>query len=389
VSYTTSGGTAVAGTDYTAKTGTLTWGPQTLPTTQNVNVQTLDNGVENGDLTFNLVLSSPINGSFTNTSAIGTITDLDGAPSATPDSPSAWEGAPLVFTVSLGHASAFPITVDYTTADFGAAGGIFCGLGADYLTTSGTLNFSAGTTSLPVSVPTCASGSSELDRLVRLVLGPTTDGSGGTVATSNNLGTIKDLDPAGLTLSLSQAGTPGNLGQTGSAVATVENASGDELSGHLVRFELYQNPTSYVDLGFGTIEVGYGTNQLDLGTLVANTPTCPSLGCAAFAYSGSGLGASGAPVTETPGQAKMTWTDVNTTLIDLTVPQYIDTVTSDTVVACLADDLSGIATYPTCGIVSADGNGDSTTGYDTTLTVADVFLPGQVQGVSFAYTAPN
>ena len=93
------------------------------------------------------------------------------------------------------------------------------------------------------------------------------------------------------------------------------NAGGDQLSGHLVRFELYQSGAS-VDCIIPIVACfppsPFGPTQIDLGQQVAATPTCPTLGCAAFANTGTGFAAGGFATVETAGQAKMTWTDVNT-----------------------------------------------------------------------------
>jgi len=74
VAYATANGTATAGSDYTATSGTLTFAPgETLKT---VTVHTLNDIVIESDETFQLVLSNPVNGSLSNTQAIGTIQDV-------------------------------------------------------------------------------------------------------------------------------------------------------------------------------------------------------------------------------------------------------------------------------------------------------------------------
>ena len=170
---------------------------------------------------------------------------------------------------------------------------------------------------------------------------------------------------------------PSPSGMMASMVATVKNASGDELSGHLVRFELYQDVTAVFDFGGGPSSFPLGTNQLDLGTLVAGTPTCPALGCAAFANTGSGLAAGGFPVSETAGQAKMSWTDIDSDPFT-GLGGYLGTLAGDTVVACLADDGTGVAAAPTCGMVIY-----------TFLDTSGLVLPGDLNIVSFSYYAPN
>ena len=80
---------------------------------------------------------------------------------------------------------------------------------------------------------------------------------------------------------------------------------------------------------------------------------------------------------ETAGQAKMTWTDVNTspTTSDL---GYFDTVADDTLVACLADDGTGVAASPTCGVLTIP-----------ILDTTGLVLPGALATPEFDYTTPN
>ncbi|WP_016951150.1 Calx-beta domain-containing protein [Anabaena sp. PCC 7108] len=74
VQYATSNGTAIAGSDYTGKTGTLTFNPGV--TSQVINIPIVNNFINEADETFTLSLTSPTNASLgTKTSATTTITD--------------------------------------------------------------------------------------------------------------------------------------------------------------------------------------------------------------------------------------------------------------------------------------------------------------------------
>ena len=77
VDYATSDGTATAGSDYTATSGTLTF--QAGDTTQTVSVATTDDSVDEEDETFTLTLSSPANATLGDATATGTIVDNDDA----------------------------------------------------------------------------------------------------------------------------------------------------------------------------------------------------------------------------------------------------------------------------------------------------------------------
>ena len=76
VEYSTEDVTAVAGQDYTAKTGTLSFGP--YQRSQEVRVHILDDDVEDSGETFRLVLSNPNGAVIENGVGIGTILNDDG-----------------------------------------------------------------------------------------------------------------------------------------------------------------------------------------------------------------------------------------------------------------------------------------------------------------------
>jgi|GEM_PF-3306723 len=79
VSYATANVSASAGSDYTAKSGTLTF--TSSETTKTVSVTTADDSVYEAIETFNLNLSSPTNGAtITDSQGVGTLYDNDPAP---------------------------------------------------------------------------------------------------------------------------------------------------------------------------------------------------------------------------------------------------------------------------------------------------------------------
>jgi plastocyanin len=87
VHYATSGGTAVAGTNYTSTSGTLNWADGDAAA-KTFNVAVLDDGVVDGSHTVNLALSSPTGGAALGTaSAVLTITDADGGTGGPPAAP--------------------------------------------------------------------------------------------------------------------------------------------------------------------------------------------------------------------------------------------------------------------------------------------------------------
>ena len=77
VNYATADGTAAAGEDYTATSGTLTFAPG--ETEKTVSVAIIDDTVEDSGETFTLVLSDPSGGSLGDTEATGTIFNTEGS----------------------------------------------------------------------------------------------------------------------------------------------------------------------------------------------------------------------------------------------------------------------------------------------------------------------
>ena len=80
VEYATSDGTATAGADYTATSGTLTFNPG--ETTQTVSVPVLNDAVDDPGETMTLTLSNAVNAQITDATATGTIENSDPMPKA-------------------------------------------------------------------------------------------------------------------------------------------------------------------------------------------------------------------------------------------------------------------------------------------------------------------
>ena len=120
VHYSTSDGTAIAGLDYTATSGTLTFGPGVAALSFNIPI-TQDSINEPTEF-FNVTLDSPT-GATLGTPSTGTfgILDDDPPPSISIANVSQAEGnsgtTTFTFTASLSAMSGFPISFDYATAD--------------------------------------------------------------------------------------------------------------------------------------------------------------------------------------------------------------------------------------------------------------------------------
>ena len=151
IDYATIDGTATAGSDYTATTGTLTFAPGELSKTITVPIVD-DHLYEAGSETFSVVLSNPTGGAILNTSAtVVTIVDNDSQPAIQLSSTlRASEGnngtKTFVLPLSLSNPSVQTVSVNYATSDTTASAG------SDYVAASGTLVFPPGTTSNQINL---------------------------------------------------------------------------------------------------------------------------------------------------------------------------------------------------------------------------------------------
>lgn len=155
VSYYTTNGTAVAGTDYMAASGTLTFNKG--ESQKSISVQILRDPQVTGDLTFsvNLASSSPGVQIAPPTTANVVINDIDSGlslyttnsvPSTNVDYWVMENGTNVVITVVRTNANTGPVRVTYATADGTAVAPI------DYVAVSGTLAFTNGQLSNSFSI---------------------------------------------------------------------------------------------------------------------------------------------------------------------------------------------------------------------------------------------
>ena len=222
-------GTAASGTDYTAIAGgTLTFAAGTTSRTFDVSVtgDTTDEANE----TILVTLSNASGATVSTATGTGTITDNDGAPTLSIDSPSVTEGDSgsknLTYTVTLSAASGKRVTVDYADTETGTALA-----GVDYTTvTGGSLTFEAGTTTRTFAVSVIGDTLSEADETILVSLGSPTNATVSSTA-GTGTGTITD-DETPSTLSISSPSV--NEGNSGSKTltytVTLSPASGQEVT---------------------------------------------------------------------------------------------------------------------------------------------------------------
>ena len=180
VDYATADGTAMASSDYTAASDTLTIiAGQTSGT---IIVPITDDAVAEGDEDFTVTLNTPTGATLgTPDTAIVTITDDEGTPelSFSAATSSVGEGAGSVdLTVSMSVVASSDVTVDYATADGTAMAS------SDYTAASDTLTIIAGQTSGTIIVPITDDAVAEGDEDFTVTLNTPTGATLGTPATA-------------------------------------------------------------------------------------------------------------------------------------------------------------------------------------------------------------
>ena len=229
VNYAVSGGTAGAGSDFTAVSGTLTFGAGVLSKTFTVAIapDTLDES----DETVALTLSNPTGGATLGTPAAAVLTisdnDAGGVLKFSAATYSVSEAsASVTVTVTRSGGTASGVTVDYATS--GGTGTA----GSDYTLAIGTLSFGTGITSKTFTVPILPDTRDEANETVVLTLNNPTGGA--TLGTPNPATlTITDNDVGG-TLKLSAATY--SVGEAGGSATITVTRSGGLASGVTVNY---------------------------------------------------------------------------------------------------------------------------------------------------------
>ena len=198
VDYATSDGTATAGTDYTSTSGTLTFNAGT--TSKTISVSIADDETDESDETFTVTLSNASGADLGTSTATGTITnravvvETTATLSIAGSSGTEGDDDDIDFTVTLDEAASDTVTVNYATSDGTADAG------DDYTAKSGTLSFSAGTTTKTISVAIEDDIENESDETFTVTL---SNASGADLGTSTATGTIRNRRVEPLTASFS------------------------------------------------------------------------------------------------------------------------------------------------------------------------------------------
>ena len=190
VKYATAAGSAAGGTDFVAKSGTLSF--PAFSQTAIVTVQVGGDAAVEADETLRLVLSAPTNAAIAKSTGVGTILNDDAAPPtlSIADAPTLVEGdggtKTLTYTVRLSAASSGTVTVKYATADGTAKLAL-----NDYKAKRGTLTFAPGETVKTITVTTVGDTRSGPDETVFVNL---SGAVGASILDGKGVGTIKNDD---------------------------------------------------------------------------------------------------------------------------------------------------------------------------------------------------
>jgi CSLREA domain-containing protein len=207
VHYATSNDTAIAGEDYTAASGTLTFDPG--DTSKSITVTILADNVNEPTETFNVDLDTPTNATILDGHGVGTIPNDDAQPTLSIDDVTHSEGdsgtTSYTFTVTKTGATSLTVTVDFATAD-----GTATTANGDYQTNTGSLTFLPGDTTKTVTVLAVGNTIYETDETFNVNLSNATNAS---ISDGQGQGTITN-DDAKPTLSITSAVTltEGNSG---------------------------------------------------------------------------------------------------------------------------------------------------------------------------------
>ncbi len=204
--------TALAGQDYDAASGQLTFNPG--DTTRTVAMRVIADTIDKGDETFTVTLSTAGTGTrLGRATATGWIIDDDAPPEIfSPDVTVAEktnDETAAVFPVRLSGPRSFPVTVRYETRSGTASTGV------DFTPVSGALTFAPGDETQPVAVPVTGDRRFEGGETVRLRL---SSAGNGLLTEPEAVATIVDDDQPGYLMASTDGGifTFGGSGFSGS-----------------------------------------------------------------------------------------------------------------------------------------------------------------------------
>lgn len=369
VQYATSGGTAIAGTNFTSTSGTLTWASG-ASNSKTISVPISAAASFSGTKSFSVKLSSPSGVSLGSPNSASVTIDGNASTSAgsiklSATSYTVSQGAGSVTVpVERTGGSSGSVSVGYATSDGNAVAG------TDYTSTSGTVNWASGDSSqkavlIPISTATAFSGSKSFTLTLSEATGGATlaSPSSATVTISGTSGQSA-LPSAPSDLLLVNQGGPNNddssAGQANalSDYQAIQWKPASAGAYPLAYYEVYRNGVAYAKVSTPTKFQGYISGTTLTVTSVASGTIIPGP-----VYSGTGVstgtmvnapqlsgttggvgtyqvnisqnvGSAGAPVTFSA------WQFIDTAATDSTDP-YLDTPTKTYTYAVAAVDSQG------------------------------------------------
>jgi hypothetical protein len=186
--YATSDGTATAGSDYQAASGTLTFAPG--ETSKTISVPVIGDRLAEPNETFFVNLSGATNATIATGQGVGTI--LDDEPRISINDVSKKEGRAghttlFTFTVTLSAAYDQPVTMSFHTVD-----GTATTSDNDYVASSGTLTFNPGETTKTITI--VVNGDSKKEAAETFFVDLFGNSSNSLFANSRGIGTILNDD---------------------------------------------------------------------------------------------------------------------------------------------------------------------------------------------------
>jgi hypothetical protein len=255
VEFFTANGTAVAGEDYIATNGVVTFAPN--QTNQTLSVNILGDLLDETNETFSVILSNSTVLPISRKEALGTIIDDEPIFALVNDvvmTEGSGPGAAAVFIVELIKAGEVPISIDFVTASGTAAAG------TDFVATNGVLVFSPGETAKSVVVPVMDDSLDEPSEGFTLNF---TNGINVQITDSQAAATILDDDNPPTVSVSSVAVTEGNSG-------TVQMAFDVNLSGPSGYLVVIQAATSNITAQSGVDYIGGTAQTLSFAAGVTN-----------------------------------------------------------------------------------------------------------------------
>ncbi|MCX5672131.1 MAG: hypothetical protein NTU94_12505 [Planctomycetota bacterium] len=299
---------ALAGLDYVAAGGTVTFGPG--ETSKPITVSVLGDTLFETNETFQVRLSNAPDAAIVKGTGTGTIIDDDYPPLSINDL-TVTEGdsgmVALTFTVSLDVPCGHTVTADWATVDGTAVAGL------DYLAAGGTVAFGPGETSKPVTVSVLGDILSEANETFHVRLSNATNA---TIAVDTGTGTIIDDDYPPLLIN-DLTVTEGDSGMVGlTFTVTLGKKAGHTITADWATFDgTALAGLDYVAAG-GTVTFGPGETSKPITVSVLGDALCEGdetfqvrLSNAPDATIAKGTGT--ATILDDDGEHGRVWADLN------------------------------------------------------------------------------